>query len=118
MGDCNCYPYPRLRTSLFFITVEEFHKIAFTPKDFPENMGLLPKSIGLPLKNFVKKVIFPAQTKSSINVLLKNSICVQPGARGWGGGVGGGGSGQRAKKVLSDSPGLVGLVKCRASEVS
>ena len=108
MGDCIWYPYPRLRTKLFFLPLTNPIKL------HSENMGLPPKNIGLPMKNFVKKMVFLvhhwripyflflSQTGSSINLPLKNSIGLQPG--GAGRGVGG------AKKVVSDSPGLVGLV--------
>ena len=109
MGDCIWYPYPRLRIKLFFLPLTNPIKL------HSENMGLPPKNIGLPLKNFVKKMIFLVhhwwipyflflpQTGSSINLPLKNSIGLQPGGAGRG-------SVQRAKKVVSDSPGLVGLV--------
>ena len=65
-------------------------------------MGLPPKNIGLPLKNFVKKKVllvhhwwipyflFLPQTVSSLNLPLKNSIGLQPEGAGWGGGGGGG----------------------------
>ena len=82
-------------------------------------MGLPPKSVGLPLKNFVKKVFFPCSP-------LKNSIFFVPAPNenlhkltftpeqfhrsSTGGREARRGSGQRAKKVVSDSPGLVGLV--------
>ena len=83
-------------------------------------MGLPPKSVGLPLKNFVKKVFFPCSPlKNSIffvsapnEILHKLTFTPEQFHRSsTGGREARRGSGQRAKKVVSDSPELVGLVK-------
>ena len=81
-------------------------------------MGLPPKSVGLPLKNFVKKVFFPfSPLKNSIFVSASNEILhkltftpEEFHRSSTGGREARRGSGQRAKKVVSGSPGLVGLV--------
>ena len=82
-------------------------------------MGLPPKSVGLPLKNFVKKVFFPCSLlKNSIffvsapnEILHKLTFTPEQFHRSSAGGrEARRESGQRAKKLVSDSPGLVGLV--------
>ena len=103
---------PPLEDLTFLLTLDESHKIAFrkygsspeeyrfTPEEFREKDGF-PCS---PLKN---SIVFVSTPNGTLHKLTPEEFqWSSPRGRG----AGGGGSVQRAKKVVSDSPGLVRLV--------
>ena len=107
-----------MRTSLFFLPLKNSIKL-HSPLKTSRKYGSTPEECRFTLEEFREKVFFPCSPlKNSIffvsapnEILHKLTFTPEQFHRSsTGGREARRGSGQRAKKVVSDSPGLVGLV--------